>query len=275
MFKVFKIRKITIIRTLLSFVFSLCLIIFLFKYLNFFIAPSKVICNFTKIYSQEQKNEILTFIKGYFNSKKSGILVGKTFTEQLRTTSKIINKISWNIELPNSIFLSIEGVSPLCSINDLYVIDENMEIFNKAFFEEYNLSKLPKILIKSLFNIKSGQECSSSVKDLIIYFLNERLSFLRQKYLISYSSPFCYNLIPCDGSIGYIIKINKSVFLSEKKLFMISSLYKDLLHRGLLKFSKKSKNVYNNLVVFDARFDGCIVAKSCSFSLKKGGVYEK
>jgi hypothetical protein len=144
------------------------------------LTPEKLDFSFDNVYSTTVNASLTSFLKQHSKPEKLAEFEPKKFYSDLKKKFKIIKKVEWDFSNPKSAKLYIQGVKPLCKINNKFILGNKKRLFDPDVFPGIELKNIE--LSSDFFNKK----ISTALFDLI----NKTPEQIWQKYNLSFIKPY-------------------------------------------------------------------------------------
>ena len=222
-----------------------------------FLDDKKVELEFSSIFSNQLKDELLKFVDLNINNNSLTKFDFDSLSNVVKEKFKIIKKIECDFLIPKIAKLKIQGVMPFCIVNEKFILGDNNIFFDFKYFKDFD--------IKGLRNINIA-ECyfDNNIKEEMYAFLEKISLKMWSEFNLYYSDNF--NIILCpkiSNQNKYFLIFDELSFLKTEKLnqaFNIESLFEE-------DFSRNVKNRKENL--FDLRFKNRIFVRPVEKKIKQ------
>jgi len=217
-----------------------------------FLQPEKVTYTMASIFNAKLRQNIQDFITDQTTQKSLIHFDPQAFYAELKKEFPIIKSLSWNFVPPKTIHFSIIGTTPLCRINNSFVIGNKHRLFDKQLFEEINPDSLPNIWINEAF-------IGEKLAPIAYRFAHKITKEQWATHRIYYYAPWNIHLVPYQSICHCRIVADEKSFFNAKKFDALDALFKDLCAQGLI--TKKMLQSQAIPLAFDFRIKNQIIVK--------------
>lgn len=174
------------------------------------LTPEKLEFSFDNIYSTTVQANITSFLHKNSKQEKLSDFNPKKFYGELKNKFKMIKKVEWDFSHPKVAKLHIEGVKPLCKINNKFILGNKKRIFEPDIFPDIELKNIE--LSSEFF----GKKADSEFFELI----NKTPVQVWQKYSLKLLKPYDIEmqLIQTNLKKHAVLIVDTENFFDAKKI---------------------------------------------------------
>jgi hypothetical protein len=214
--------------------------------------PRVITYELNSVFDASLRISIQKFIESRIHQKSLLSFDRATFYKELKHHFPIIKSIEYEFRPSETLHCNIVGVTPLCRINECFVLGNKRRLFPCSLFSEINQESLPSVVMDKRW---LGKKISPHLYCFIHSITQEQWA----SYHIAYYAPWNIHLVPCTSICRCRIITDEHNLFNQQKFGALSSIFNDLCNRGLI--SKKMLGSKGVPLSFDFRIKNQIIVQ--------------
>jgi hypothetical protein len=224
-----------------------------------YFAVDYVSAEFKNFYSAQVVNDLRACITKHVREKNILSFQSQNLYAELKSCCKLIKSFDCKIEVPQTVKLTLTGVTPYCVINKHFVLGDKKRLFSVDDFHLFDLNLLPSVVI--------AKTLPEKIDPHLYTFLHEISQNKWHEFAITYHDARTIELQPHCSKVPCRILVDQQTFFDDVKLHKIGAVFNDMMHRGLL--TSKTLQAHEPRLTFDLRFGERVIAR-CKNSFNRG-----
>ncbi|MFA6263368.1 MAG: hypothetical protein WCW33_02675 [Candidatus Babeliales bacterium] len=214
--------------------------------------PRVITYELNSVFDASLRISIQKFIESRINKKSLLAFDRAMFYKELKHHFPIIKSIEYELRPSEVLHCNIVGVTPLCRINECFILGNKRRLFPCSLFSEINQEALPNVVMDRRW---LGKKISPHLYYVIHSITKEQWA----SYHIAYYAPWNIQLMPRTSICRCRIITDEHNLFNQQKFGALSSIFNDLCNRGLI--SKKMLGSKGVPLAFDFRIKNQVIVQ--------------
>lgn len=223
--------------------------------------PTLIECKTNQIFSQELTRGIQTAVQDYSTDRLITSFNPQELYKKLKERFKTVKSLTYELQAPNEIKITIFGVKPKLVINNCFVLADRRRLFLNSDFQDFNLNELPHLSVASSWY-------DEKLAPVVHEFANKVSAAMWERFNIVFASPEQIMLTPNQSACPFKIVADHNSVFDEKKYEQVNHVFNDLVRKEQI--TQRMLAGKECGIVFDIRFDNRVYVKFLNKS-RRGG----